>query len=468
MKQYALRFAVMPLMFAVLASVSPIGMAQDATLERARQLVADKQAKAAFDLLAPLEQQRAGDPDFDYLFGVAAIDAGEPTRAVFALERVLAVRPGHPQARAEIARAYFEMGENRVARQEFDAVRAGQPPAEVAAMVERFLSAIDSRQAANRSGVSGFLEAGLGHDSNVNSATNQSSFALPAFGGGIVAFNGTQRSGMFYNVAGGIGGRYVIDNQWSLFANGNFSQRYNPGLDRFDTGSFGADGGATYRRPGNEYTAALQMQVFDLDRQRFRDAIGGLFQWRHDLSQTQQLAVYSQITRLTYPQGFTIVNPTTAPAVVSTNNSDGNAIRTVLGAAWAGSFQANYSPAVYVGVYGGEERLTTRIGAADPGYNLFRGHRVLGGRLGGQLSLSPQWSAFANLSYEERNYGGAPIGFVDTRVDRETNVRVGAHYSFRRNWTLTPQVAVSENLSNIVTSAYRRSLISATLRYDFR
>ena len=453
---------------AALIAVSPAALAQDATLDRARQLQSGKQAKAAFHLLAPLEQERAGQVDFDYLFGVIAIDAGEPTRAVFALERVLAVRPDHPQARAEIARAYFEMGENRAARLEFEAVRAAKPPTEVAAIVDRFLSALDTRQAATRSGWSAFVEGGLGHDSNVNSATAQSSFALPAFGGNTVQFDGTRRSGLFYNVAAGISGRYVIDNQWSLFGNGSFSQRYNPGLDRFDTGSYGADGGVIYRRPANEYTAALQTQVFDLDRRRFRNAFGGLFQWRHDLSQTQQLAVYAQLTRLTYPQGYTITNPSTAPTVVSTNNSDGNALRTVAGVAWANAFEGPLAPAIYLGIYGGEERLTTRIGAADPGYNLFRGHRLLGARIGGQVTLTPQWNAFANFFYEDRNYGGAPIGFFDTRADKESNLRIGANYAFQRNWTLTPQFAMTENKSNIVTSAYRRNLLSATLRYDFR
>ena len=74
---------------------------QDATLARAKQLIDSKQPQAAFDLLDPLEQTRAGDPDFDYLLGVAAIDAGKLTRGVFALERVLAVNPNNAQARAK-------------------------------------------------------------------------------------------------------------------------------------------------------------------------------------------------------------------------------------------------------------------------------------------------------------------------------------------------------------------------------
>ena len=160
MKISSPRLLLLPALIALLFA-GPAAQAQDATLDRARQMITSQSGKgrAAFDLLAPLESQRAGEPAYDYLLGLAAIDAGEFTRAVFALERVLAVEPNHPQARAEIARAYFQMGENRVARQEFEAVKASKPPAEVAAIVDRFLSALDDRQAPLVSGVSGFIEA---------------------------------------------------------------------------------------------------------------------------------------------------------------------------------------------------------------------------------------------------------------------------------------------------------------------
>ena len=77
----------------------------DQITDRARLLLQQKNPQAAYRLLEPLESQRAGDPEYDYLLGIAALDSGERERAVFALERVLAVNPNHAQARAEIARA---------------------------------------------------------------------------------------------------------------------------------------------------------------------------------------------------------------------------------------------------------------------------------------------------------------------------------------------------------------------------
>ena len=88
----------------------------DEILDRAQRLIQQNNPQAAYQLLEPLESKRAGEVDFDYLFGIAALDSGHRERAVFALERVLAVNPNHAQARAEIARAYFEMGENENGR----------------------------------------------------------------------------------------------------------------------------------------------------------------------------------------------------------------------------------------------------------------------------------------------------------------------------------------------------------------
>jgi len=369
---------------------------------------------------------------------------------VFALERVLAVEPNHPQARAEIARAYFQMGENRAARQEFEAVKAGKPPAEVTAIVDRFLSALDDRQAPLRSGVSAFIEAGIGHDSNAGAAASGTGLAIPSLPG--FAFNPGLRSDTFRTLAGGVNGRYIVSPAWTLFASGNFNQRYNNEVDRFDTGSYGVDAGVTHRRDANEFTFALQGQAFDVDNTRFRDAVGGIAQWRHSLSDRQQIAVYGQFTRLTYP-----------------TSSFRNADREVLGVAWTNALDANLAPVIYAGLYGGHEE--TR-GSGFPEL----GHRVLGLRGGGQLSFGDSLAAFANLSYEERSYGTPQAVdlrsftslFPFGRVDKEYGVRVGVNYKFARNWSATPSVSYTDNQSNVSVSAYRRTLFSATLRYEFR
>src|SRR5450631_1718575 len=99
----------------------PLGntvFAADPALDQARQFIDKNDAKAAYDLLIPLQAERAGDPAYDLLLGIAANESGRHSEAVFALERVLAVQPNNARARAEIARAYFALGERPTAKKE--------------------------------------------------------------------------------------------------------------------------------------------------------------------------------------------------------------------------------------------------------------------------------------------------------------------------------------------------------------
>src|SRR5690348_12105472 len=59
-------------------------------LDEARGLLAANRGPEAYALLAPHEEDWAGDRDFDYLFGAAAVDSHHPDEAVLALQRAVA------------------------------------------------------------------------------------------------------------------------------------------------------------------------------------------------------------------------------------------------------------------------------------------------------------------------------------------------------------------------------------------
>ena len=91
--------AFLLVIFSATASAAP-------DLEQALRLLGSGAADQAYEMLAAKEAEHAGDPNFDYLLGLAALDSGRPSRAVFALERVLAVDPGHARARRNSARLF--------------------------------------------------------------------------------------------------------------------------------------------------------------------------------------------------------------------------------------------------------------------------------------------------------------------------------------------------------------------------
>ena len=88
-----------------------------------------------------------GDPDFDFYFGVAAIDSGHAAEGVVVLERYLARFPADDRARFNLARGYYALGELLRARQEFETVIKHRPAPDRRATIERFLDSIQARRA---------------------------------------------------------------------------------------------------------------------------------------------------------------------------------------------------------------------------------------------------------------------------------------------------------------------------------
>lgn len=154
-------------------TLSPLAQAagSDPVLAQADQLLAQRQPQAAFDLLAPLEDERAGDPDYDYLLGLAALESGHGGMAAFAFERCLATDPKNGPCRVQMARTHLALGENGSAREELEAVQASNPPAEVSGMVSQYLGTVTRREAAQKNKLDFHAQLGAGYDTNVSSTT---------------------------------------------------------------------------------------------------------------------------------------------------------------------------------------------------------------------------------------------------------------------------------------------------------
>ena len=109
----------------------------DTTLDQAETFLNNKQIVQAYDLLAPLEDDRAGDPAYDYLYGMVLLEAGEPSRAAFAFERCLGAEPNNGPCRVQMARTHIALGETTSSRKELETVKEYNPPPQVQDLVNK-------------------------------------------------------------------------------------------------------------------------------------------------------------------------------------------------------------------------------------------------------------------------------------------------------------------------------------------
>lgn len=432
------------ILLGALLSFSQVPFAADAVLQQANDLIQAGNSKAAYELLAPLQGDRAGEPDYDYLLGIAALELRRPAEAVFAFERVLAVNPDHAQARAEIARAYFELGELEASRTEFETVKLQGVPPEVEANINRYISAIDAGVRPTRQKVRGFVSFGIGWDSNVNAATDQRNVAIPAFGGIIVTLSdtGVEQSSVFTNTTGGISFSKTVGQGVDLIAGGvisNFEQTEGA----FETFTGSAYLGLSQTWGKHNFMAAAQAEKFLLSKSDFRNAFGGVAQYQYAIDDLSRFSTFLQVTEIEYPR-----------------QEIRNATRVVGGVAYTRAFRHPAQPVVFLGAYGGVEDEN-----ADGVPHL--GHDLYGFRAGGQFNINPKLVAYAAANAEFREYGGPDPLFLVTRDDDYYRVAAGLNYEPWSLWTITPEISYTNNDSNIVINDYGRTVVTLTVRRDF-
>lgn len=410
-------------------------------LTRADALLKQHQANQAYELLAPLEDERAGDPDFDYLLGEAALESGQAGRAAFAFERCLAADPRNGPCRVQMARTHLALGESVSARQEFQTIADSQPPAEVATLVNQYLGSIAQNEASQRRRISAFVQAGGGYDSNVTSTTDARQIALPLFGGAQFTLNGlsSQTSDNFLQAEAGATLEYPLTPAWTLTADADVRGRSYQEVDRFNNIIADANFGAAYRAGPHTTSLRLQLQDYQLDQDDYRSLYGVLAQYQYELDALSAVSAYAQVSQLDYHlQG--------AP----------DALRYTLGTGYS---QALSQAAVfYGGLYGGQEKSDiSDIGLGQDFYGL---------RLGGNLDVSRTLRLTSALSVEKRRFDGMSVLFLATRNDTEVDLSLGAIYRPVPQFSIRPNYTFSNSDSNIVLDDYKRHVVSLDLRYE--
>ena len=139
----------------------------DTVLTQAETFLNNKQIVQAYDLLAPLEEQRAGEPAYDYLYGMVLLEAGEPSRAAFAFERCLGAEPNNGPCRVQMARTHIALGETTSSRKELETVKEYNPPPQVQNLVDQYLGITKQVEDNKKRQINHFVEIGAAYDSNI-------------------------------------------------------------------------------------------------------------------------------------------------------------------------------------------------------------------------------------------------------------------------------------------------------------
>lgn len=437
---------------AVAAVLAGGAWAADAELDRVRIMLRDGKAADAYALLETKEFDRAGDVDFDTLFGIAALDAGKPDRATLAFERVLALNPNAAGVRLDMARAYFALGDFPRARQELDTVAENNPPPAAQAVIDKYRRAIEDRERARRTTVNTYVEGFGGYDNNITSVVRDftnavlATYNLPGF---QPTGNAIRRSSGILGAAAGVELTHQASEAVSLNAAADIRHRDVLSAGKYSSDQLDLRGGVSYTQGANLYRGGVTMQGF---RQRTdlptadRNAIGLNAEWRHAFGPSDQASLFGLLTRQRFPD-------------IAVNN-----VNTVaLGGGWLHQFDGARKPLLYASLLGGQDNAQNKLAnGAD------NSKRFVNARLYGQLAVNEASDLFASLGllYRKDRSAFARSSNVAFGHDHTIDVTLGWNWRAAKDWTVRPQFAYIENRSNVALSEYHRTEFMVMVRYD--
>ena len=418
--------------------------AADPLIEQSVTLIKAGNGRAAYELLEPQEPNRAGNKDFDLLFGIAALDAGQNTRAIFALERVLAVEPSNARARAELARAYLAVGETKAAREEFESAKKLGVPADVEQTIDYFLSAVDRIENAGKTVMRGYVEGTLGYDTNVNAAPANSTIAVPAFGNlpFTLSSESLATKDWYASVGGGVNFSSPVNQDLAIVGGVSGSQRWNQDISSVNLTAADANLGVLYTQGKNVYSVAAQYNTLRVANDGFRDALGFSAQWQYNIDARNQFSAFLQYADLDY-------------ADQALRNAD----RWVWGAGYAHAWRDGLI--AYVSAYALQENVHSKEVVPHLGLDGY------GARVGAQYRLDEKTTLFGNVAYETRRGDARDPTFLTARHDEQLMANLSVSYQIKKDLKVTGQYSYIDQRSNIALYEYDRNILSVTLRRDF-
>lgn len=405
--------------------------------------VNDGQFEAAYTLGKSLPGLQ-GDPHFDFLFGIAAINIGRAPEGVLALERHLAAIPGNDRARLDLARGYFELGDYVRARQEFEFVLRYNPPKDVRANITRYLDAMQTRDAmASRMSTRLFLEVGAGHDSNVNAATFNTQIDLPTGPVTLVDSSSRETASRYLSLTGG--GQWVrrVTAPFSVFAGGDFDVKTNPQATQYDTMNFSGHAGFSLVAGSLLYRLSFAQALMSVDNTRYRDTTSTTGEVQYGVGDGLFLNGVFQYAE----QGHT-----------GSNSVRDSKTRT-FGGGFQKTFASDWRPAVGLQVsVAKDDNLNRRFDL---------GRDILTSRLYAAFSPAEKLGLSFSVAEQRSEYHADDIAFNTVRRDRLRSADLGINYSLGPRWVLRGELQWSENDSNQGLYAFRRTFGAVKTRYMF-
>lgn len=419
----------------------------ESTWQLMKELLSQGKASEAYQQGAAVIEAEEGELNFDYYYGMAAIDAGEVSRGVFALERVLYLKPNFQAAQLELARGYFLLEQYDLAKQTFLRVLTATPPLSVRDKVNVFLAVIEKRELRNQPRLLAYFEGTSGYDSNTNFSPDNASFFSPILGEGTLDDSGISKAGGFNDLLAGISYYKSFDEQVTQFFRLDLADHNIWWTGDIDTLAYTAQMGfISQSRGGNCFSGQFLYQNYELAGEAYRSMVGLAASSSYSLSPQRSIQFGASLLEFDYE---TLDNRDAVEYNLSAGiNQQSNFLYPAF---WSASLQLGRD----------DPELSSATTAAQTERDF--GRVVLSQR----VPLSDRLALTATVSYQENKYAGEDILFVVTREDELMDITLQLDWRWDIHWRLRLETGYKQQNSNIDIYQYDRTHAQLGVRYEY-
>lgn len=434
-----------PLLLALGLALPPALLAaQDPALETLNALTQQNRFPEAWARAQELLPEYEGDPEFDFLYGLAALETGRPTEAVFALERVAFNHPEQLRVKLELARAFFMINNLDAARNLFQEVLDSNPTENVRRNIQAYMDQINTRERAIAGSFDWYISTGLGSDSNINSATELGVISTPI---GDVELNpgGKAIDDNFFDIGAGFNYVRPLTKISAINVEAGYSLHNNLDSNDFDIGVL--SGQASYAHLVNSLRLSygVRGQIVELDGEEFQRSGSIITTLQRSPGNGWTQALTGAWTAVRFDDAIN--------ANANLRDVDQWLLSGVLGKA-TGAF--NHAVSLYIGT---EE--PSGKGTRDNAQDFY------GIAFSEQFQFRPGHTPYLRVSYHSSENKAPHVFFGRVREDDIFSTSLGWVWRANPNINITTDLTYTENDSNLELFSYDRLKFQTGLRYQF-
>jgi len=391
-----------------------------------------------------------GDAEFDFLYGLAALESGNANESVYALERVAATAENdllRDRARLELARAYFVTNNLTASKNLFNAVLEQNPPPAVQQNIEAFLTLIETRENTRESTFNFQVSSSIGSDGNINSATSNGLIDTPLIGQIELNQDGQETDDNFSNTSISMNYNLPFDRDRSLGVSLNLNHLDNFSTDQFDIDSLRGELSYNWGSDAHKFRHGVSHTTVNLDGSGFQDSLALNSSWQHIGANGWYQTVAASYSQIRYDTGSGALND----------------LRDVNQRLISGGFTKISGALTHsLNLYHADEDPENPNGGKHNGRN-FTGlaYSLL-------YQLNAQHTPYLRATIQDVEHDSEhPVFFNTKRSDDNESIALGWFWRMNRKLLLTADFSYTDNSSNIELFDFSRTKIQAGFRYQF-